>query len=127
MRNKTEKRNGTIDFFRFVFAAGIVFYHARPLIQQELFVCGYIGVEFFFLVSGYLLMKKAREASFLPGETGAEPGGSGDIFEENLKMLCHKLRGYTVSPVCTSLEVSRYGRLLPTTRICEISAVVSMS
>ena len=70
-----------------------MFYHARPLIQQELFVCGYIGVEFFFLVSGYLLMKKAREASFLPGETGAEPGGSGDIFEENLKMLCHKLRG----------------------------------
>lgn len=79
-----EKRNGTIDFFRFIFAVGIVMYHARPLFQKELFVCGYIGVEFFFMVSGFLLMKKADAAG--------RRQKAGDVFEENLSVICHKCK-----------------------------------
>lgn len=50
-------RNGTIDFMRFVFTVGIVFCHAGaiwPGIPN-----GWIGVEFFFLVSGWLMCNKA--------------------------------------------------------------------
>ena len=77
-----KKRNGTIDFWRFIFAAGIVMYHARPLFGRDLFVCGYIGVEFFFIVSGCLLMKKADERRM----QAENAGGSLDIYGENL--LC---------------------------------------
>lgn len=84
-----KKRNGTIDFWRFIFAAGIVMYHARPLFERDLFVCGYIGVEFFFIVSGYLLMKKADKR-----RSAAERAGvSLDIYGENLRMIRHKVSG----------------------------------
>lgn len=46
-------RNGMIDFMRFVFIIAVVLHHSvlfyAPIID------GYIGVEFFFIVSGYLL------------------------------------------------------------------------
>lgn len=67
-----------------MFAIGIVLYHARPLLRQDLFVCGYIGVEFFFIVSGYLLMKKAD---------GMPRDEKRDVFDENLEMICHKAAG----------------------------------
>ena len=49
-------RNGTIEFFRFVFAICIVLCHTSTFYQ----ICGggAIGVEFFFIVSGFLLCKK---------------------------------------------------------------------
>ena len=84
-----KKRNGTIDFWRFIFAAGIVMYHARPLFGRDLFVCGYIGVEFFFIVSGCLLMKKADKRRM----QAENAGGSLDIYGENLKMIRHKVSG----------------------------------
>lgn len=55
------KRNGVIDFMRFVFGALIVLYHCRYLgggSEHALIAgAGYIGVEFFFLVSGFLMAK----------------------------------------------------------------------
>lgn len=49
-------RNGTIEIFRFVFAICIVLCHTSTFHQ----ICGggAIGVEFFFIVSGFLLCKK---------------------------------------------------------------------
>lgn len=50
-------RNGTIDFFRFIFSICIVLCHSS-IFQQIWNIDGAIGVEFFFIVSGFLLCKK---------------------------------------------------------------------
>ena len=78
-------RNGTIDFFKFLFTIIIVFYHLDNLIDNpadRITKCGYIAVEFFFIVSGYLLMKKADKVSCA--------NGGGSVFKENLQMIKHK-------------------------------------
>lgn len=59
-------RNGTIDFFRFIFAICIVIHHGYLLFEGSnytytLFERGAIGVEFFFLVSGFLMAKSINK------------------------------------------------------------------
>ena len=58
-----KKRVGTIDLFRFVFIIGIVFFHFfaanMKLTAAKYFNFGMLGVEFFFIVSGFLLALKA--------------------------------------------------------------------
>lgn len=64
-----QQRNGLIDFYRFVFALIIVIHHAMWLdgryigdIENKVFFRGgYSAVEFFFILSGYLLSKKAYD------------------------------------------------------------------
>ncbi len=51
------KRNGEIDFLRFVFAIILVFFHFNHNYKLNFFSNGYIGVEFFFVVSGYLMVR----------------------------------------------------------------------
>ena len=56
------KHNGIISFWKFVFCIVIVIFHAGELFQYEsgmLLRKGSIAVEFFFLVSGYLMAKTA--------------------------------------------------------------------
>ena len=58
---KNKERNGNIELLRFVFCVMMVLYHAWYVRR------GYIGVEFFFMVTGYFLAEKicrlnAREA-----------------------------------------------------------------
>lgn len=52
------KRNHQIDLWRFVFSMIIVIHHSRNLLgdDQCKFLGGSLAVEFFFLVSGYLMM-----------------------------------------------------------------------
>ena len=45
-------RNGNIELLRFVFCVGVVLFHAWYVRR------GYIGVEFFFIVTGYFLAEK---------------------------------------------------------------------
>lgn len=55
-----KKRNGEIDFLKFVFAIIIAGYHASIFYNSEsytLWPTGYIGVEFYFIVAGFLLAK----------------------------------------------------------------------
>lgn len=52
------RRNGAIDFLRFVFACAIVLYHYR----RDVFPGGYIAVEFFFIVTGYLAAREAAQS-----------------------------------------------------------------
>ena len=56
-------RNHEIDILRFVFALIIVLHHTRYLLGDEhcLFLGGSLGVEFFFLVSGFLLAASAMK------------------------------------------------------------------
>lgn len=48
-------RNGIIDFMRFVFSILVVLEHT--FLFRGRMLAGYIGVEFFFIVTGWLLMK----------------------------------------------------------------------
>jgi len=55
------KRNGTIDFWKFIFALIIVVFHAKnfALPGQAIFSAGSIAVDFFFVVSGFLMAKSS--------------------------------------------------------------------
>lgn len=57
-------RNGMIDLLRFVFCILIVLQHSSLFRGQM--IAGYIGVEFFFLVSGWLLAEKMQKANPIP-------------------------------------------------------------
>ena len=64
----TGKRNGKIDLLRFLFAVIIVLHHTRYLFGDEhcFFHGGSLAVEFFFIVSGYLMTAHAaRETASL--------------------------------------------------------------
>lgn len=62
-------RNGSIDFWRFIFAVCIVIFHASILdvnkTNSNLFILGRgaIGVEFFFLTSGFLMAVSVNKNS----------------------------------------------------------------
>lgn len=53
-----KSRNGKIEFLRFLFSVIILVHHSRYLFGDKecLFLGGSFAVEFFFLVSGYLMM-----------------------------------------------------------------------
>lgn len=58
-----KKRNGEIDILRAAFAIIILIYHCHIIYLKSAnyFIRGYLGVEFFFLVSGYYLAKNAKK------------------------------------------------------------------
>ena len=58
-KNKTTKRVGEIEFFRFIFSMCIVLCHVSKYIlktNKGYFSGGALAVEFFFILSGYLMM-----------------------------------------------------------------------
>ncbi len=60
-----KKHNGIISFWKFIFCFVIIIFHVgeyQPSRSSILFRCGSIGVEFFFLVSGYLLASAALKS-----------------------------------------------------------------
>ncbi len=63
MNRTTPKRNGAIELLRFLFALVIVLYHGRNIgggSEHPLFGSfGYISVEFFFIVTGFLMANSA--------------------------------------------------------------------
>ena len=84
----SNKRNGTIDFFKFVCAVMVAGYHVVLFglngnggYPGAPFSCGYLAVEFYFIVSGYLLAAKAAN------------DGGGSIFDANLRMIRQKFLG----------------------------------
>lgn len=59
------ERNGTIDFLKFIFAILIVVLHAYIYSKDgsfTFFCGGYIGVEFYFLVSGYMMVNSYHKS-----------------------------------------------------------------
>ena len=66
-----KKRNGEIDCLRFLFAVIILIHHFDEVFPVGLFGNGYIGVEFFFLVAGFLMAQKVKRMQNRP-ETSAE-------------------------------------------------------
>ena len=64
------KRNGKIELFRFIFCMAIMFCHSQYFLSEEnvysIAFRGYLAVEFFFLVSGYLMAQSINKIKDLP-------------------------------------------------------------
>ncbi len=72
------KRNGEIEFLRFVFASIVVFHHSYNLfgkLGSSIFTRGSFAVEFFFIVSGFLLMKSVSKCENACQDPGMETIG----------------------------------------------------
>ena len=121
-----KQHNVTIDFLRFLFSVIVVLHHSRYVLGDDncYFLGGSLAVEFFFFVSGYLLLVGADKAGrkngagyLLPGGVdeagvgagteangiyagangiGAETKGAGTngIGSETLHFILHKIRSF---------------------------------
>ena len=68
------KRNNSIEFFRFLFCCAICLHHFRGYGDGTVFISGYLGVDVFFVISGFFLMNhfmKQREESLESPEYAA--------------------------------------------------------
>lgn len=106
-----EKRNGFVDFLKFVFAIIILFHHSVELFRgsNTYFISGYIAVEFYFMVSGYLLAKKS-ECSLTSDNC------SKSIYDENIKAFIRKVKSffpYILVAALFSIVISSVGRFDP--------------
>lgn len=80
-------RNGEIDFFRFVFSLIIVLLHFGMKFGNQIFVRGYIGVEFFFVVTGFLMAGHAAGMRRKSNDPGV-------IADETWRYLLKKVRSF---------------------------------
>ncbi len=68
----TQKRVGSIEFYRFVFSLIVMIFHASRQINNSIpFKSGRLGVEFFFVVSGFLLAQSASKIAHSECEIGS--------------------------------------------------------
>lgn len=58
---KRVQKNYTIEFFRLIFTIIICIYHIQSILSKEYIPGAYIGVEFFFILSGFYLYKSAEK------------------------------------------------------------------
>ena len=100
-----KKRNGKIDFLRLFFAVIIVLHHSRYVLgyEESIFIGGALAVEFFFIVSGYLMMAHIaklegakRPAARLDAGNESNVSGVDDmrLGSETYHYLMRKIRGF---------------------------------
>ena len=85
-------RNVTIDFQRFLFSVIVVLHHSRYVLGDDncYFLGGSLAVEFFFFVSGYLLLVSVEKV-----EQGSAANARQDgIGTETFHFLMHKIQGF---------------------------------
>ena len=72
-----KQHNVTIDFLRFLFSVIVVLHHSRYVLGDDncYFLGGSLAVEFFFFVSGYLLLAGADKAGRKNSAGYLLPGG----------------------------------------------------
>lgn len=72
-----KQHNVTIDFLRFLFSVIVVLHHSRYVLGDDncYFLGGSLAVEFFFFVSGYLLLVGVDKAGRKNGAGDLLPGG----------------------------------------------------
>lgn len=85
-----KQHNVTIDFLRFLFSVIVVLHHSRYVLGDDncYFLGGSLAVEFFFFVSGYLLLVGADKAGRKNG------AGTNGIGSETLYFILHKIRSF---------------------------------
>ncbi len=87
MKKVVNSHNGSISFWKFMFSIMVVIYHVTILNKGEkflLFRYGAIAVEFFFLVSGYFMTKKAMQ----------QLDDSKNIAEETTQYIWKKIKAF---------------------------------
>lgn len=85
-----KQHNVTIDFLRFLFSVIVVLHHSRYVLGDDncYFLGGSLAVEFFFFVSGYLLLVGADKAG------RKKCAGTNGIGAETLHFILHKIRSF---------------------------------
>lgn len=63
---KTKGRNSLIELYRFLFAIWVFYYHAHLFDEHLPFAHGYLAVEFFFILSGFYLIKSVEKYNTKP-------------------------------------------------------------
>ncbi|MCR5042431.1 MAG: acyltransferase family protein [Clostridia bacterium] len=87
MADAVKKRNGEIDFFKFVASIYVVLFHSRAFYNPDLFKGAMaLAVEFFFVVSGYFFARSVY------GDKRKFRGSS--IGTETLGFMRHKIGGF---------------------------------
>lgn len=110
---KQRSRNGKIELLRLVFAVMIVLNHSRYAVGDE--NCRFLGcsfaVEFFFLLSGYLMMQTvSRKASPPDGHLGQETLGF--LMKKARAMWPEALIAWIISS-CVYYRAYMWGQGLP--------------
>lgn len=93
-----KKKNGLIEFLRFAFCLIIVFRHGAgftPESMTEYFQRGALGVEFFFLISGYLMACSAAKYQTNSAE------GNNSVGKDTVEFLKRKISG-----LCPELPIA---------------------
>lgn len=81
-----KQRNATVDFLKFVFAIIIVIFHGKNIAlgnEVPVFIGGSIGVDFFFIVSGYYMAYSALKKPYSVESLGID----------TLDFMKHKISG----------------------------------
>lgn len=87
MPGQIKKRNGELDFWKFIAAICVALYHSHPIFGKKLFPlpCA-MAVEFFFIVSGYLFARSIYKDN--------RPYDRNTIGSETLSFIIHKIKGF---------------------------------
>jgi len=98
MNKIDNKINGEIELYRFLFCLAVLFFHAEKYFLGEpeklggmrpyFFVHGAVGVEFFFVCSGFFLARSIRKDI---------TRGSDDIGNDTVRFMLHKIK--SIAPV----------------------------
>lgn len=116
-REQIRTRNNALDFLKFVFAILILLYHSVYVFQTDNVKIypggGYIGVEFFFIVSGFLMAKSV----FASAEKQSGKLLLGDemfrFFKRKIKILYpYFLYAYVVSVIVQATVYQMAGNVL---------------
>ncbi len=78
VKTKEKKHNGIISLWKFIFCIVIAIFHSKALFPDRtvpIFNSGYIGVEFFFLVSGFYFAKHVLKEKYDKNTIGEETTG----------------------------------------------------
>lgn len=116
-----KKRNSGIDFMRIVFVFIILIYHGRQFTSTDnaLFKGGAVFVEFFFIVSGYLMASNAFKRGQVPSDK---------LGNESLSFIKHKLSGiyptYAVAFAITFITKAIVSRFTKTKFINMLYAII---
>lgn len=111
------KRNGAVDFWKFIFSCVILCFHSLYFAGKEryLFLDGANMVEFFFLVSGFLMASSVMKRT---GDTLKEP-----VWKSTWQFLFHKIKSmcpeYYVAWAVSFVIKQTAGGILPLRKIAK--------
>ena len=90
MKKELNKQNYCIDFYRFVFSIIIVFFHSwlfTGRFGSGVFNLGYLAVDFYFIVSGYLMMNSIEKQGKLKKNENVYFGSFSFVFNKIKKLF----------------------------------------